>query len=669
MTSRSKLRTRDMEVSLEPDPYIYPMFLGPYGENDEVFENLLLEFLRDHVYWRRNFHPEDPPAIPTLAANREDYAEFVARMKQSLHRLSAKLKHSVPFSSPRYIGHMASDPLMPALLAHMITLPYNPNNVVQDAAPVTVELELEVGLQLARMLGYRVDETRADCPFGHLTSGGTVANYESVWVARAMKYYPVAIGSVPELAEAILRPGDRGSISGCSDRELANLNYAEVLALRQAVIAHIAAVGANEGQRLADALDHARTEYLGAFEFHSRHPTLAPPRVLVPHTAHYSWSKGMKLTGIGRDQLVAVAEEGMRMRADALDAELEGLFRDEQDVLMVVGVLGTTEFGTIDPIDQIIAARERWQARGLAFGVHVDAAWGGYLASMFRDPEGGWLTREQVNEGHDRFPSEAVYRAFVSLGSADSVTVDPHKLGYVPYGSGAFVCRDQRMMDLVTQDAAYTFDAAASGLDPSDRSRFLALGHYILEGSKSGAAAAGVYVTHEVIPLHAKGMGRLMHHTIRSSERFYERLLQLGAELHDEAHITIPVVPDTNLVCVVINPWGNDDLSVCNAFGRRVFEHLRVDKDRPVQMKEFFGSYTSIDPAALGAEETATLLRKLDLPLGCLTATGETLFVIRHTLMSPFLEDPLNGVDYLERYCAYLVGVIRQELAAGQSID
>lgn len=31
-------------------------FLGPYGENDTLLEKLLVEFLRDHVHWRRNFH-------------------------------------------------------------------------------------------------------------------------------------------------------------------------------------------------------------------------------------------------------------------------------------------------------------------------------------------------------------------------------------------------------------------------------------------------------------------------------------------------------------------------------------------------------------------------------------------------------------------------------------
>lgn len=30
-------------------------FLGPYGENNNLLEKLVVEFLRDHVYWRRNF--------------------------------------------------------------------------------------------------------------------------------------------------------------------------------------------------------------------------------------------------------------------------------------------------------------------------------------------------------------------------------------------------------------------------------------------------------------------------------------------------------------------------------------------------------------------------------------------------------------------------------------
>ena len=44
----------------------------------------LLEFLRDHVFWRRNFHPEDPPAIPTRARFSAEHQAFEARMRREL---------------------------------------------------------------------------------------------------------------------------------------------------------------------------------------------------------------------------------------------------------------------------------------------------------------------------------------------------------------------------------------------------------------------------------------------------------------------------------------------------------------------------------------------------------------------------------------------------------
>ena len=102
-----------MPAPVARDHALDACFLGPYGENDTLLEKLMVEFLRDHVYWRRNFHPEDPPAIATAAAQHPDYLAFEARMRRELHQLSAALKKSVPFHSPRYIGHMASDLLLP----------------------------------------------------------------------------------------------------------------------------------------------------------------------------------------------------------------------------------------------------------------------------------------------------------------------------------------------------------------------------------------------------------------------------------------------------------------------------------------------------------------------------------------------------------------------------
>ena len=120
----------------------YSWFIGAQAENHQLFENLLLEYLQDHMYWRRNFHPDDPPSISAQSANSPEYLDFIARMKDELYALSAALKSSIPLSSPRYMGHMLSDPLIPGLLSQMLALPYNPTNVSEDAAPVTIELEV-----------------------------------------------------------------------------------------------------------------------------------------------------------------------------------------------------------------------------------------------------------------------------------------------------------------------------------------------------------------------------------------------------------------------------------------------------------------------------------------------------------------------------------------------
>lgn len=82
MQPASDARTRTLDAC----------FLGPYGENDALLEKLVVEFLRDHVYWRRNFHPEDPPAISTTAAQHPDYQAFEARMRRELYQLSTALK-------------------------------------------------------------------------------------------------------------------------------------------------------------------------------------------------------------------------------------------------------------------------------------------------------------------------------------------------------------------------------------------------------------------------------------------------------------------------------------------------------------------------------------------------------------------------------------------------
>ena len=629
-------------------------FLGPYGENDTLLEKLVTEFLRDHVYWRRNFHPEDPPAIPTRAAQHPDYQAFEARMRHELHALSAALKKSVPFHSPRYIGHMASDLLLPGLAAQMLALPYNPNNVSEDAAPVTVEMEVRAGLQLARMFGYVDDPARVDCAFGHLTSGGTLANYQALRLALSLKAFPVALrtAGVPDIA---LPDDDWQAFS------LAPVEAIELLARWQRWLIAQPPTVRRQWQARVEA---QRIETLGLAGFFDRHPPLRPPLVLAPVTAHYSWSKGMKLLGLGRAQLELLPERGMRLDADALQSTLERCLRERQPVLLSVAVLGTTEYGTVDPVHRVVDARDAMAARGLGFCVHVDAAWGGYLATLFRNPDGGLRTRAEVGAEFAAFPLPPVHDAFAALHRTDSITVDPHKLGYLPYGTGAFVCRDHRAVALLAEQADYVFDG--EGAD-GYMARYRRLGQFIPEGSKSGAAAAAVYVTHRVLPLDHANFGRLPAQTIRAAEAFHARARGFAAEVAGVARACVPFMPDSNLVCLALNPAGNRDPARANAFVRALHDELRCDPARPLQLKEFFGSITTLRPEALGAADMQRIANELGLDPPAPGAAADRLVILRHTLMNPYLLDAENGISYLDRYFDYLATRVRGLLAPARA--
>ena len=221
-------------------------------------------------------------------------------------------------------------------------------------------------------------------------------------------------------------------------------------------------------------------------------------------------------------------------------------------------------------------------------------AWGGYMASVFRKADGSMVQHKNLRSEFEHFPSETVYRSFEALAHVDSITVDPHKLGYVPYPAGAFVTRNRRVVDFIAQEAAYVFDLGASETEVPYGEKLRALGKYILEGSKPGSAAAAVHVTHEVLPLHDEGFGRLLKGTIHAAERFYDKARETREKLIDLVHLGVPFETDSHLLCLAINPRGNKSLAELNRFGRELFQAMKVDATKPVQIQEFIGSYTSL---------------------------------------------------------------------------
>src|SRR5690606_39790232 len=120
------------------------------------------------------------------------YEETSARLRDELFQILAELKRGAPLYAPRQIGHMVSDPTLPALVGYFAGLLYNQNNVVAEAAPETVRKERAYVAALARMIGYppllterlpaHARRERTAYSWGHLAGGGTLANIEALWV-------------------------------------------------------------------------------------------------------------------------------------------------------------------------------------------------------------------------------------------------------------------------------------------------------------------------------------------------------------------------------------------------------------------------------------------------------------------------------------------------------
>jgi hypothetical protein len=265
----------------------------------------------------------------------------------------------VPFFSPRYIGHMSSDLTMASMVGYFATMLYNPNNVAAEASPVTTRMELEVAEQLARMIGY--DPARQ---WGHLTSGGTVANFEALWVARNVKYLPVAIRwAADELGTdalpVTLPDGRVEEVRQLGLWELLNVQTGAALDLAEHFRARV-----GDGMEAATAVTRHSLAGLGYQEFGRRlaaqfGDAFPPGVVLVPSTAHYSWEKICRALGIGGAQLVHVPVDArFRMDPDALRHGLRTLAGRNQPVIGCISVIGTTEESAVDRLDLIADVRD-----------------------------------------------------------------------------------------------------------------------------------------------------------------------------------------------------------------------------------------------------------------------------------------------------------------------
>jgi glutamate decarboxylase len=356
-------------------------------------------------------------------------SEYTEFVKEKL------VAQSVHTAAPGFVGHMTSAlPYFMLPLSRIMTA-LNQNLVKVETSKAFTPMERQVLAMLHRLVYAGDDEFyqnwihNSDHALGAFCSGGTIANVTALWTARNRLCAPA------------------GDFKGI----------------------------AREG--LARALQHLDCRGLA---------------VLVSQRGHYSLGKAVDLLGIGRDNLVRVeTDDHNRIRLDELRQACHRLQADGMRPLALVGIAGTTETGSIDPLAEMADL-----AAELGCHFHVDAAWGGPTLFSSR--------HRQLLDGIQR---------------ADSVTLDAHKQLYAPMGAGMVVFKDPTALSAIEHHAAYILRHGSKDL-----------GSHTLEGSRPGKSM----LVHAGLSI----IGR----------KGYELLIDLGIERARRMAAKVTAHPDFELM-------------------------------------------------------------------------------------------------------------------------
>ncbi|MGF1687026.1 putative pyridoxal-dependent aspartate 1-decarboxylase [Photobacterium japonica] len=389
----------------------------------EISENLNV-FLQTHIA-----ATEKPLAEIEKDFSSAELPENPAFVSDHTHFLLDKLvAQSVHTSAPTFIGHMTS--ALPYFLMPLskIMIALNQNLVKIETSKAFTPLERQVLGMLHNLIYDEPDPFyqrwmhSANHSLGAFCSGGTIANITALWVAR----------------NNALKPD--GDFKGV----------------------------AQEG--LFRAMKH--------YGYHD----LA---VLVSERGHYSLKKAADVLGIGRDSLIPIkTDSDNRVIVSEMKAKLDALVAQNIKPFAIIGVAGTTETGTIDPLSELA---DLAQAYGCHF--HVDAAWGGatLMSKKYR----------HLLNGIER---------------ADSVTIDAHKQLYVPMGAGMVIFKNPALMTAIEHHAEYILRKGSKDL-----------GTHTLEGSRSGMAML-LYASLNIIS--RQGYEMLINNSIDKAHYFAQRIAE-----------------------------------------------------------------------------------------------------------------------------------------------
>ena len=359
------------------------------GRIEAQISTNLMDFLREHVV-SSGISPQELE-LNFLDSSIPEEPIFVS--DQADYLLKHVVAESVHTASPRFIGHMTSalPYFMLPLSKMMIAL--NQNLVKIETSKAFTPLERQVLGMLHRLIYsrsesyYQAHIQNSSSALGAFCSDGTIANITALWVALNRVFKPTA------------------DFAGIGEEGL-----------------------------------------FSAMQYYEKKGVA----ILVSKRGHYSLKKAANILGIGKRNLISIpTDENNKILVPKLLEKINELKAQQIAIAAVVAIGGTTETGSVDPINAIAEICE-----AIDIHLHVDAAWGG--PTLFSDKYKGLLA---------------------GIERADSVTFDAHKQLYVPMGAGMVLFKDQNSLSLVAHFAEYIIRKGSRDL-----------GRMTLEGSRPGMA-------------------------------------------------------------------------------------------------------------------------------------------------------------------------------------
>lgn len=355
------------------------IFIRP---ENEISRQIVLKYMRPILFGLHDFLNKHVGV--TRKASLKDMSNHFTdsilneQPEQKLYNVITELiekiaPHAVNVASPYFVGHMTS--AIPFFMVHLKTIvaALNQNVVKLETSKIVSILEKQLLAKIHRVLYNNIDDfydeniQNSDTTLGCFVEDGTLANLTALWVARDNLLAP------KEGFEGVEKEGIQAAY--------------KAYGIERCI-------------------------------------------VLVSRLGHLSLKKAGGVLGIGNKNVIPVdVDRNNRIDLNILNNIINDIKKKgkKTGILAVVGIAGTTETGTVDPLEEL-----GWICAKNKIHYHVDAAWGGptILSKKYR-------------------------HLLKGIELADSIIIDGHKQLYMPMTCGMVYFKNPASMDTVVYHSTY----------------------------------------------------------------------------------------------------------------------------------------------------------------------------------------------------------------------